>query len=78
MNRLFCWLTGGHRYAPMNLRTCKHPFTREIVVTDWCIKCGKRYRFSYDIDPIIEKDLKSRCRKTRVNFFEERSDNNAE
>ena len=41
MNRLFCFLSGGHRYNDKNLEA--QTVGEDCVITNVCIKCGKKY-----------------------------------
>lgn len=47
MNRFFCWLTGGHRYADINKCVTYDPIHRTFKVKNYsakfCTKCGKTY-----------------------------------
>ena len=42
MNRLLCLLSGGHRYEDKNLKA--KTVGKECVITNVCIKCGKKYK----------------------------------
>jgi hypothetical protein len=57
MNRLFCWLTGGHGYADKNLETQYNPFTHQSLMVNRCVKCGKIYTATIDTGEIIKRDL---------------------
>ena len=41
MNRLFCFLTGGHKYENKNIET--ETVGDDYIVKNACIKCGKLY-----------------------------------
>lgn len=42
MNKIMCFLTGGHRYKASNLQS--HIDDTYIVhFTNFCVKCGKKY-----------------------------------
>lgn len=60
MNRLICFLTGGHRYADENITT--HPNRKKgyITLSNYCIKCGKTNHFQMNIDAEIKKALEER------------------
>lgn len=81
MNRLFCWLTGGHRYNDGNLVTYTDPKTRYTGLSNHCIKRGKRYAFLIDTKKLIQAEMERQenLMKFRFNDFNfERSNNNAE
>ena len=57
MNRLFCKLTGGHRYADANIRTQTMPDDWRIVeISNPCIKCGCLSVFYMNVDAQIRSD----------------------
>ena len=60
MNRLICFLTGGHRYADGNITT--HPNRKKGYMTlkNYCIKCGKPIYIQMNIDFEIQKALAER------------------
>ena len=43
MNAFFCKLTGGHKYADLNLTIHTDRRTDEAVFKNHCIKCGKPF-----------------------------------
>jgi hypothetical protein len=53
MNRLLCFLTGGHRYSGIKLR-CK-VVGDEIVYNNLCLKCGKMFEVRLPKSAIIPK-----------------------
>lgn len=57
MNRLFCWLTGGHRYNDGNLVTHTDHKTRYTGLSNHCIKCGKRYSYLIDTEKLIQAEM---------------------
>lgn len=58
MNRLMCFLTGGHRYADKNIKTELIPDdTRRIILSNECIKCGCVTAFLMDVDAQIKHDM---------------------
>ena len=59
MNRLFCWLTGGHRYADNTLETEYVPYKGEhsMLIKNRCAKCGKEFIANFDIDKILYMDI---------------------
>lgn len=65
MNRLFCKLTGGHRYADEKLDIVEiNHYTDTVRMINYCVKCGKPYeiKVSYscmfgDIDAEIKRRI---------------------
>lgn len=53
MNRLLCFLTGGHRYSDIKLR-CR-VVGDEIVYKNLCVKCGKMFEARLPKSAIIPK-----------------------
>ena len=43
MNKFFCKLSGGHRYADANTIVKYDPISRNIFIANHCIKCGAKY-----------------------------------
>lgn len=62
MNRLLCFLTGGHRYADTGLKPkpCNNP--NYMTYYNECIKCGKTTQFDVFIGSL--KDYKVEGAKT--------------
>jgi len=40
VNKIFCWLTGGHKYQATNLIIYTDYGTDEAVFMDTCVKCS--------------------------------------
>lgn len=57
MNRLFCFLSGGHRYADTNLTASRPIIHGFVIIRNECIKCGKAYTSAINVDAIIREDL---------------------
>lgn len=58
MNRLMCFLTGGHKYSDANIRTQTMPDDFNIVeLTNPCVKCGTLSVFYMNVKKQIEKDI---------------------
>ena len=57
MNKVFCWITGGHRYADMNLESAYNPYTGQSLLVNRCVKCGKKIIATIDTKKIIERDM---------------------
>ena len=41
LQRIKCWLTGGHTFADSNLKTEHFPQNRVTCFCNKCVKCGK-------------------------------------
>ena len=41
MNRVMCFLTGGHRYHDKNMTTSQGSRFGWVRLTNHCVKCGK-------------------------------------
>ncbi len=58
MQRLLCFLTGGHRYADKNIKSELIPDdTKHIILSNECVKCGTRTEFIMDVDAQIKHDM---------------------
>lgn len=57
MNRLFCWLTGGHKYDDSNLETAYIPQRDVYLLSNHCIKCGKRYVHMMETDRLFQEEM---------------------
>ena len=58
MNRLMCFLTGGHRYSDANIRTQTMPDDFDIIeLTNPCVKCGTLSVFYMNVKKQIAKDI---------------------
>lgn len=58
MNRLMCFLTGGHKYSDKNIKTQTMPDDFNIVeLTNLCVKCGTLSVFHMNVKKQIEKDI---------------------
>ena len=61
MKRIKCLLSGGHRYANVNLLMMKDPFKPEYIFTNNCLKCGNITYIRVpksSFDSILEADLR--------------------
>lgn len=45
MNRIKCFLTGGHYYHPSKMVTTRNITNRTIILNNYCTKCGKLNTF---------------------------------
>lgn len=45
LSEFWCWLTGGHTYADINLQTERIPEHCVTCFRNYCLKCGKWYVF---------------------------------
>ncbi len=57
MNKLCCFLSGGHRYLDANLISCRNEIKRTIVLKNYCVKCGEPTYFEMS-EKIIDKHIK--------------------
>lgn len=65
MNKIMCFLTGGHRYSDANIRTQTMPDDFNIVeITNPCIKCGTLSVFHMNVGKIIAHDM-ARMKESR-------------
>lgn len=58
MNKLMCFLTGGHRFEDKNIITYQHPNPSYITLHNECIKCGKEIEFDMNVDAQLAADIK--------------------
>ena len=54
MNRLKCFLSGGHRYSDANLISYKDERKGAYVFCNFCVKCGKPYLVFVDAKRLLE------------------------
>ena len=65
MNKLFCFLTGGHRYLDKNIISC--PSDKKFHYTmlrNECVKCGKPIEVEVDVGAIVRAEME-RLRKEK-------------
>jgi hypothetical protein len=61
MNRLLCFLTGGHRYSDANIKTQTMPDNFNIVeISNPCIKCGTLSVFYMNVGKMIRYEKNER------------------
>lgn len=58
MNKLCCFLTGGHEYEDSNLRASEDWKKGNIVYRNFCVKCGKSYCFNVSISAILTDEMR--------------------
>lgn len=61
--RIKCMLSGGHRYADINMLMLEDPFAPQYIVTNNCVKCGKTITVRVSkkaLDSILEAYLRRR------------------
>ena len=46
LKKVWCWLSGGHTYADINLETHRVPEHRMTCFRNKCLKCGESYVFA--------------------------------
>ena len=56
MNKIFCFLTGGHRYADINLKVRYDQVHRGYHISNNCVKCNHYYSF-FCPDEVLERDM---------------------
>ena len=66
MNRILCFLTGGHRYSDANTRmeTAPDDFNT-VILTNSCVKCGEPLVFFMNAKEHFENDAKGTCQLSR-------------
>ena len=74
MKRLFCWLTGGHKYNDANL-TCAYDSFIGAFVRNRCVKCGKEYIGLIDLKAILEKDMEEYAERHSLDVRKDGADN---
>lgn len=57
LRRLLCWITGGHKYADMNLKTYYDTENGKSLMWNYCVKCGTAYLFKINTDEIVKREL---------------------
>lgn len=58
MNRLICFLTGGHRYADIGIEAKQQRNPDWFIIRNECIKCGKAVEFECNVGAIIRSDIR--------------------
>ena len=53
LKRIKCFFTGGHKYSDENLRSELNRDEDKIILSNWCVNCGKKYWVEIDINKII-------------------------
>ena len=76
MNKVICWLTGGHRYSAMNLKSSYNHYTGQSILANRCVKCGKKITVTIDVDEIIKKDMEE-FEKRRISYVIKDGEDNA-
>ena len=57
MNKLCCFLSGGHKYSLSNIVSHRNEINRTIGLKNHCIKCGKTICFEMP-DTFIDEEIK--------------------
>ena len=57
MNRLLCYLTGGHRFADIGLEAEQQKNPDWYTFRNKCIKCGKTIECECNIGAILRADI---------------------
>jgi hypothetical protein len=58
MNKLRCILSGGHRYSPSKVISCRNEANFTIKLRNFCVKCGKMIEFEMPYT-FIDNEIKS-------------------
>lgn len=53
IKKVFCFLTGGHRYKDENMKVTEIKKGTEYIFENYCCKCGKRMVHIIDIEDIL-------------------------
>ena len=56
MNKLMCFLSGGHKYYPSRVSTARDYRNRTIVIMNPCAKCSKVIEVEVP-ESFIEKEI---------------------
>ena len=62
MNKLRCLLSGGHRYSPSKVVSCRNAINFTIKLLNFCVKCGKMIEFEIP-DNFIDEEIKREAKK---------------
>ena len=57
MNKLRCFLSGGHRYNPSKIITTRNAINCTIELNNFCVKCSKMISFEIP-DNFIDMEIK--------------------
>ena len=57
MNKLLCFLTGGHRYADKNIIVYQHPHPDFVTLENKCVKCGKEVSFDFSVGKYLRVEI---------------------
>ena len=76
MNRVKCFLTGGHRYEDSNLRASSDEFKNTITFTNGCVKCGKSYEVQLPFSAVMSSDLLTIYATAKINESLHNSESN--
>ena len=57
MNRLLCFITGGHRYEDKNIISYQHPHPDYVTLNNKCIKCGKEIDFDFCVGAYLRAEI---------------------
>ena len=75
MNKVFCLLTGGHRYTDVILQSVYNPYTRQSLLVNRCVKCGKTFTVTINTDEIIKRDIEEFKKQHRFWVRKDGADN---
>lgn len=60
MNKLVCFLTGGHRYADKNIIAYQHLNPDYVTLHNECVKCGKEIEFDFCVGAYLRAEINKR------------------
>lgn len=55
MNKLFCFLSGGHKYSDKDMICTDYCIKRQFVLMNKCTKCGEIVEFLISYDTVYGK-----------------------
>ena len=58
MNKLMCFLTGGHRYSDANVVSTYQEHSKTVLLKNRCVKCGAIITAEIDTDKILAEDMR--------------------
>lgn len=55
LKKLWCFLTGGHIYADINLQCCRDEANMMLRYRNRCCKCGKADEWEIPMENILQR-----------------------
>ena len=56
--KLWCWITGGHTYADMNLQCYRDELNMAFKYRNRCCKCGEVDEWEIPMENLVPKRMK--------------------